>query len=160
MQEDLTQKDLQEINKPETIDDKIRELAKIEMEKFAKKVKERVIEMELDNDDHYLIYGVLGVHKEEGKLIDVYQNKGRFLYKYAGAFAEEVAKLCFIEKYGAENARTIKIDNPIKNSRPKTFEIDCLVNEKDAWSHILEKTGVDLLAILEDIYRENTELKE
>ncbi|NMG12192.1 ApaLI family restriction endonuclease, partial [Streptococcus pneumoniae] len=31
------------------------------------------------------------------------QNKGRFLYKYAGSFLEEAAVLCFNEKFGTEN---------------------------------------------------------
>lgn len=229
MQDDLTKKDLSEIYEKKTIEEKIRELAKTEMGKLAKKVNDRVIEMELDNDDHYLIYGVLGVDKAEGKMIDVYQNKGRFLYKYAGAFVEEAARLCFVEKFGEEKAKTVNIDNPIPNSSPKKFEIDCLINEQeayeikwrdattdgdhinkenrrvkatihhgytpirlmffspnraqaikiqnklkynyeenggkfyagpDAWNHIKEKTGVDLLAILEHIYRENTDRKE
>ena len=42
--------------------------------------------MERDDRSHFLIYQVLGVAEDEGKLIDVYQNKGRFLYKYAGSF--------------------------------------------------------------------------
>ena len=112
MQDDLTKKDLSEIYEKKTIEEKIRELAKTEMGKLAKKVNDRVIEMELDNDDHYLIYGVLGVDKAEGKMIDVYQNKGRFLYKYAGAFVEEAARLCFVEKFGEEKAKTVNIDNP------------------------------------------------
>jgi hypothetical protein len=37
--------------------------------------------MEQDEQSHVLIYQVLGISQEEGKLIDVYQNKGRFLYK-------------------------------------------------------------------------------
>ena len=45
--------------------------------------------MEADNNSHYLIYRVLGIATEEGKLIDEYQNMGRFLYKYAGSFLEE-----------------------------------------------------------------------
>lgn len=199
------------------------------MKKLSSKVKNRVKEMELDNDDHYLIYGVLGVDSEEGKLIDVYQNKGRFLYKYAGAFVEEATKLCFKEKFGDENAITVKIKNPITNTTPKTFEIDCLVENEiayeikwrdattdgdhinkennrlnaickegytpvrlmffapnraqaikiqeklkisyetkkgyyfagmDAWNHVREKTGVDLLSILEHTYEQNKNRKD
>ena len=116
-----------------SIEEKIELLANEEEIKLLKKVEDRVIEMELDDDGHYLIYNVLGVGKEEGKLIDVYQNKGRFLYKYAGAFVENCAKLCFKEKFGEDNAKTVKILNPIPNSSPKKFEIDCLVNNKDAY---------------------------
>lgn len=48
-----------------------------------------------DNKSHYLIYRVLGISFEEGENIDLYQNKGRFLYKYAGSFLEEAAVLSF-----------------------------------------------------------------
>jgi len=80
-------------------------------------------EMEEDDKSHYLIYQVLGISDEEGKLIDLYQNRGRFLYKYAGSFLEEATKLCFLETF--PNCATIKIPNTL-GSRPKTFEIDCL----------------------------------
>jgi hypothetical protein len=80
-------------------------------------------EMEEDDKSHYLIYQVLGISDEEGRLIDLYQNKGRFLYKYAGSFLEEATKLCFLEKF--PDSATTKITNTL-GSRPKTFEIDCL----------------------------------
>ena len=58
------------------------------------------------------------------------QNKGRFLYKYAGSFLEEAAILCFEKKF-PEAQRKVKIPNKL-GVRPKTFEIDCLVG-KDAY---------------------------
>lgn len=97
-------------------------------EKYAKNLKDRiearVNEMSYDDHSHYLIYRVLGVAKKEGELIDVYQNKGRFLYKYAGSFLEEATKLCFKEKY--PESGSIKIPNTI-GQKPKKFEIDCLI---------------------------------
>ena len=81
--------------------------------------------MKLDDTSHYLLYRVLGVTNEEGNLIDLYQNKGRFLYKYAGAFLEEAAVLCIKHKYAY--ASKMKIQNTL-GIRPKTFEIDCLVD--------------------------------
>jgi len=59
------------------------------------KMSDRLIEMESDDNSHYLIYRVLGISYKEGKMIDEYQNKGRFLYKYAGSFLEEASILCF-----------------------------------------------------------------
>jgi hypothetical protein len=59
---------------------------------------------------HYLIYRVLGVHMEEGRLIDEYQNKGRFLYKYAGSFLEEATMFCFEEKF-SNAQRKVRIPN-------------------------------------------------
>lgn len=80
--------------------------------------------MQSDDNSHYLIYRVLGVSNEEGNLIDLYQNKGRFLYKYAGSFLEEAASACFKSKF--PDAEKIRIPNTM-GARPKTFEIDCLV---------------------------------
>jgi len=100
--------------------------------KYASELKAhvdaRVQEMKSDDTSHYLVYHVLGVSDREGELIDVYQNKGRFLYKYAGAFLEAAAKLCFKEKYPESKAK--RIPNT-EGRRPKTFEIDCVV-ENDA----------------------------
>ena len=93
------------------------------------RVEERVAEMEQDDNSHYLIYRVLGIATEEGRLIDVYQNKGRFLYKYAGSFLEEAAKLCFLEAF--PESGSVRIPNTL-GQRPKTFEIDCLIDDQDA----------------------------
>lgn len=98
--------------------------------KYAKnldsKVQGRIEEMENDDNSHFLIYRVLGISFEEGYNIDIYQNKGRFLYKYAGSFLEEAAILCMKHKYG-ELASKIKVKNTL-GQKPKTFEIDCLVD--------------------------------
>lgn len=87
----------------------------------------RMEEMKHDDTSHYLLYRVLGVSDEEGKLIDLYQNKGRFLYKYAGAFLEEAPVYCI--KYKYPDAAKIKIPN-LFGSRPKTYEIDCLTGNQ------------------------------
>lgn len=109
-----------------TIREKIRELAGVYSENLKQKIAARVAEMEQDDNSHYLIYRVLGVTVKEGKLIDVYQNKGRFLYKYAGSFLEEATILCFEEKF-THAQRKVKVPNKL-SQRPKTFEIDCLVD--------------------------------
>ncbi len=105
------------------IKEKIIELAKKYSDNLKDKIYNRVEEMKEDDKSHYLIYQVLGISDEEGKLINLYQNKGRFLYKYAGSFLEEATKLCFLEKF--PESATKKIPNTI-GQRPKTFEIDCL----------------------------------
>lgn len=115
-----------------TLKEKIEELAKKYSDNLDNKVKERVREMQDDDKSHYLIYRVLGISFEEGENIDLYQNKGRFLYKYAGSFLEEAAVLRFIEKFGKENAKKVKVPNS-EGTRPKTFEIDCLIEEKNAY---------------------------
>ena len=109
------------------IKDVITALAKKYALELDRKVAERVEEMQQDNLSHYLIYQVLGIDDKEGYLIDLYQNKGRFLYKYAGAFLEEAAFLCF--KYKFPGAKKIKIPNN-QGMRPKTFEIDCLIGKR------------------------------
>jgi len=108
--------------------DEIRALADRYAAELKSSIDERVAEMEQDDRSHVLIYQVLGVSENEGKLIDVYQNKGRFLYKYAGSFLEEAAKLCFKARFS--DSGSIRVPNT-RGQRPKTFEIDCLVG-KDA----------------------------
>jgi hypothetical protein len=112
------------------IADEIRALAKLFANDLSSKISGRVTEMEDDTNSHYLIYQVLGISEEEGRLIDVYQNKGRFLYKYAGSFLERAAKLCFLERF--PDSGSVRILNSV-SQKPKTFEIDCLVNGKDAF---------------------------
>lgn len=107
------------------LENQIKELAKVYRETLFVKINNRVQEMLIDDNSHYLIYQVLGISHQEGQQIDVYQNKGRFLYKYAGSFLEDVAILCF--EYKFSNAqKKLKIENKL-GSKPKTFEIDCLV---------------------------------
>jgi hypothetical protein len=84
--------------------------------------------MKKDDNSHYLIYRVLGISNEEGSKIDVYQNAGRFLYKYAGSFLEEAATLCLLFS-NRSGSKTLIPNN--QGVRPATFEIDFLC-EKDA----------------------------
>lgn len=107
-----------------TTREKIRQLADQYAALLTTAIDGRVAEMQGDDVSHYLIYRVLGISEQEGHLIDVYQNKGRFLYKYAGSFLEEATKLCFKEAY--PDSGSLRIENT-RGQRPKTFEIDCLV---------------------------------
>ncbi len=112
------------------IDEKIFDLSEKYTKTLRQKMTERITEMESDDNSHYLLYRVLGIATAEGKLIDEYQNMGRFLYKYAGSFLEEAAILCFEEKF-LKAERKVRIPNTL-GSKPVTFEIDCLVG-KDAY---------------------------
>ncbi len=109
------------------IKEKIKKLADEYINVLKEKVDNRIDEMQYDDKSHYLIYKILGVTTKEGNLIDIYQNKGRFLYKYAGDFLEKATILCFKEKF--KEAEKVKIQNTL-GDRPKTFEIDCLVGNK------------------------------
>lgn len=113
---------------PENIFERINALASKYSETLKTVMSERITEMESDDNSHYLLYRVLGISNEEGKLIDEYQNRGRFLYKYAGSFLEEAAILCFEEKFPSAK-RKLRIPNKL-GSRPSTFEIDCLVGKE------------------------------
>ena len=108
--------------------DYLRELAKKYASDLDTKVSARMKEMQDDDKSHYLIYQILGITDEEGELIDLYQNKGRFLYKYAGSFLEEAAIFCLSYRYASAQQK-IRVENTIGN-RPKTFEIDCLVDDQ------------------------------
>ncbi|MGI4789521.1 MAG: ApaLI family restriction endonuclease [Janthinobacterium lividum] len=114
---------------PSKVADDIQKLAESFATKFISKIDVRTVDMEADDNSHYLIYQVLGISDKEGKMIDLYQNKGRFLYQYAGAFLERAAKLCFLERFPDSGAA--RIPNTL-GLRPKTFEIDCLVEQRDA----------------------------
>ncbi len=107
-----------------TTREKITQLADQYATRLTTVIDGRVTEMQSDDISHYLIYRVLGISEREGHLIDVYQNKGRFLYKYAGSFLEEATKLCFKEAF--PDSGSLRIENT-RGQRPKTFEIDCLV---------------------------------
>ncbi len=103
--------------------DQIRALSDEYELKLKSQMDNRVIEMEDDDFSHHILYQVLGVTAKEGHDIDIYQNKGRFLYKYAGAFLEEAAVMCI--QYKDPNAQKLKITNTL-GVKPKTFEIDAL----------------------------------
>lgn len=106
-----------------SIEQKITDLAKKYSKRLQKQIDDRLAEMKQDDRSHFLIYRVLGITDKEGHLIDVYQNKGRFLYKYAGSLLEEATKICFLEAF--PQSGSIRIPNSL-GTRPKTFEIDCL----------------------------------
>ncbi len=110
---------------PKEIEETIRLLARKYADRLKSAIEGRLDEMKGDDRSHCLIYQVLGVGDREGRLVDEYQNKGRFLYKYAGSFLEEAAKLCFHEKF--PESGSVRIPNT-QGRRPKTFEIDCLVS--------------------------------
>ncbi len=92
------------------------------------KIYSRKEEMRSDDNSHYLIYRVLGIPASEGALIDVYQNTGRFLYKYAGSFLEEAASLCLFFS-NSDGGKTL-VENT-EGRRPRKFEVDFL-NGQDA----------------------------
>ena len=118
---------------------------------LKEKISSRKLEMEQDDVSHYLIYRVLGISDQEGKLIDEYQNKGRFLYKYAGSFLEDAASQCLF--FANSQGGKTKIDNT-RGSRPKTFEIDFL-NRNDA----IEIKWRDATTDGDHITKEHTRIK-
>lgn len=95
----------------EELKEKIRTLAELYASNLKDRIEERKEAMKSDDNSHYLIYRVLGITTKEGELIDIYQNTGRFLYKYAGSFLEEAATLCLNYKFpeGLKN----KVENTL-----------------------------------------------
>jgi len=134
-----------------TIEKSIEELALDYSNRLLAAIEPRTEEMQADDVSHYLIYRVLGISLHEGQQIDLYQNKGRFLYKYAGSFLEDATKLCF--KYTFPDSGSLKIPNTM-GVRPKTFEIDCLVGN-DA----LEIKWKDATTDGDHITKEHTRIK-
>lgn len=115
------------------------------------KIDERTEEIKSDDNSHFLIYRVLGISESEGNLIDIYQNKGRFVYKYAGSFLEEAAVLCLKHKF--PNGSKTRIPN-ILGKKPATYEIDFL-NKSDA----LEIKWRDATTDGDHITKEHTRVK-
>jgi ApaLI-like restriction endonuclease len=107
------------------IQQSIKELALDYSNRLLSAIETRTQEMLSDEVSHYLIYRVLGISHVEGQQIDLYQNKGRFLYKYAGSFLEQATKKCFESAF--PDSGSIRIPNT-RGQKPKTFEIDCLVD--------------------------------
>ena len=115
------------------------------------KIDERTEEMKSDDNSHFLIYRVLGISESEGNLIDIYQNKGRFVYKYAGSFLEEAAVLCLKHKF--PNGSKTRIPNTL-GKKPATYEID-FMNKSDA----LEIKWRDATTDGDHITKEHTRVK-
>lgn len=129
----------------------IRSLSDKYASELRSKIDERTEEMKSDDNSHFLIYRVLGISESEGNLIDIYQNKGRFVYKYAGSFLEEAAVLCLKHKF--PNGSKTRIPN-ILGKKPATYEIDFL-NKSDA----LEIKWRDATTDGDHITKEHTRVK-
>jgi hypothetical protein len=130
----------------------IRQLSDEYEHRLKKQIDARVLEMDNDDRLHHILYQVLGITAKEGHDIDVYQNKGRFLYKYAGSFLETAAKLCI--QYKHPEAVSTRIPNT-EGVRPAKFEIDSLVPNGDAF----EIKWRDATTDGDHITKEHTRLK-
>jgi len=97
-------------------------------DELQKKIEERKVEMQSDNNEHYILYNALGFTNDEGYQVDYQQNVGRFLYKYAGSLIEDLAIRCFKIAH-PEAQEKVKLPNTIDRS-PKTVEIDCLIGNR------------------------------
>lgn len=132
--------------------DEIRKLSDVLEHRLKTQIDARVLAMDEDDRLHHVLYQVLGITAKEGHAIDVYQNKGRFLYKYAGSFLESAAKLCIQFRY--PDAVATRIPNTL-GQRPAKFEIDALVPNGDAF----EIKWRDATTDGDHITKEHTRLK-
>lgn len=132
--------------------EEIRALSDEHESKLRQQIAARVLEMDRDDKQHHALYQVLGVTAEEGHDIDVFQNKGRFLYKYAGSFLEKAARLCIQHRH--PDALSARIANSL-GKRPATFEIDALLPNGDAF----EIKWRDATTDGDHITKEHTRLK-
>lgn len=88
------------------------------------KIEERRMEMAENSLEHFKLYELLGFSEEEGHQIDLFQNIGRFVYRYAGALLEQ-ATVAVLQH--AKEGKSVRIPNTISQN-PKTFQIDFFVN--------------------------------
>lgn len=105
---------------------KIEQMAMKYRNDLQQRIQDRQCEMVGDNNEHYLLYNVLGISNREGANIDLYQNVGRFLYKYAGSFIEEAAIECFRYAYPQAEAK-VMLPNTV-STNPRNVEIDCSID--------------------------------
>lgn len=97
---------------------------------LAQQIANRRAELLGDNDQHQEVYQVLGISAEECPKIDLYQNIGRFVYKYAGALLEDTTRL-LLSVTGSGGP--LIIPNTVSGD-PARFHIDCYT-EKDNRAH-------------------------
>lgn len=90
-------------------------------EKLGEQIAARRHELLTDEASHQEIYQVLGIEADECPKIDLYQNIGRFVYKYAGALLEDTTALLLVT---AGDGGPLVIPNTISNN-PRQFHIDC-----------------------------------
>ncbi len=102
-----------------SLSDKLDKIVERHRISLSKNIEKRRHEMELDNIEHLKLYELLGFSEEEGRKVDLYQNIGRFVYKYAGSLIEEatVAVLQYTKP-----GKSLRIPNTISNN-PKTFRL-------------------------------------
>lgn len=112
------------------IEDELAQFALRLRDELATKVKERRVELENDNTSHQELYRVLGVPAEECEKIDLYQNLGRFVYKYAGALLEGGTQICLSK---AGDGSQLTIPNTVSEN-PRQYHIDCYTR-KDNKAH-------------------------
>jgi hypothetical protein len=112
---------------PMNIEQRISELADQYANQMQQRIQQRKEEMLNDDTAHHLLYGVLGISQSESVAIDLYQNVGRFLYRYAGSFLESAVRICLIEQF-PDAKFSIRIPNTF-GAKPKTFEIDCQIGQ-------------------------------
>ncbi len=88
---------------------------------LAAAVAARRSELLADDTSHHEVYRILGVPPSECDPIDLYQNVGRFVYKYAGALLEDATKLLLAK---AGKGASLVLPNVVSGN-PTNFEIDC-----------------------------------
>jgi hypothetical protein len=104
-----------------SLEDDIRTTAQRLREGLARAVSGRHAELQADDTSHYEVYRILGVPPAECGPIDLYQNVGRFVYKYAGSLLEETTKLVLSR---AGEGGPLYLPNTVSPD-PRKFEIDC-----------------------------------
>ena len=115
---------------PNSLRSRLDEIVQKHRNALQRQVAARRREMEENSLEHLRLYELLGFAEDEGRKIDLYQNIGRFVYKYAGALIEEATVAVISELKGG---RPLRIPNTVSSS-PKQFAIDCFV-EQDNKAH-------------------------
>jgi len=93
-------------------------LAGTYLERFKKQTEDAVVDIDDSDSSRFLIRKVFGLTEEEGRLIEIYEKKAQFFYKYAGSFVETAALWCFRDKF--PKSTSVRIRNT-EGRIPRTF---------------------------------------
>lgn len=108
---------------PSATADTVRTIASGLAAEMGAAIAAREVELAAEQHAQLALYRTLGIPEDEGRLIDRYHNKSRFLYRYAGTLVERAVMACI--KLSDPAAAPLWLDNP-EGHRPKRFSIDCL----------------------------------
>lgn len=133
-----------------SLEEKIHNLAQKSSEALLKQINFRLEEMKVDDTSHFLIYRVLGITEQEGRLGD-HITKEHTRIKAISTAGYKPIRIMF---YYPNRQQAIRIQQTLETLY-KGIGGEYYYGES-AWNYVTERTGIDLKAILQRIADQNT----